>query len=83
MLEEGHRVEHSLPLLQPAQQEQVAIHVSPIWQVEPLPQENVEIHEIHSDLEEENYTSSYPVNVYTFMTSFIPTTQLSASIVNS
>ena len=71
-----HRLEQLVPLVQIAPREQVPTYVPPIQQVEPLPQANVDIHEIHNDLEEENYTSSCPVNVYTSMTSFIPTTQL-------
>ena len=55
----------------------------PIQQVEPLPQDNIEIHEIHSDLEEENTHSIFPVNVYTSMTSSIPITQSSQSIRDS
>ena len=56
------------------QPEQQILQVPPIQQVEPLPQANVEIHEIHSDLEEENNPSTFPVNFLTSMNSSIATT---------
>ena len=54
--------------------EQQIIQIPPIQQVKPFPQANIEIHEIHSDLEEENNPSIFPVNVLTSMTSSITTT---------
>ena len=46
------REENPVPQVQPIPQEQRAMQVPPIQQVEPLPHDNIEIHEIHSDLEE-------------------------------
>ena len=45
------------------QPEQQILQVPPIQQVEPFPQANMEVHEIHSDLEEENSPSTCPVDV--------------------
>ena len=60
-----------------ALQEQVPLQIPPVQQVETPPQPDVEIHEIHSDLEEEAGPISCPVNILTSMTSSIPDTQLS------
>ena len=45
-----------------------------------MPQPNLNIHEIHNELEEENTPSTFPVNIITSMTSSITTTQLSGII---
>ena len=83
MTQEVPKVEHPTPLAQPYPHEQVPMQVPPIQPVEPLPQVNIEIHEIHSDLEEKNSPSTCPINFYTSMTSSIPTTQFSGSIIDS
>ena len=72
-----------MPQVQPTPQEQRAMQVPQIQQVEPMPQANIEIHEIHSDLEEENNPSTYPIDVYNSMKSSIATTQSCASIIDS
>ena len=77
------REENPVPQVQPTPQEQRAMQVPPIQQVEPMPQANIEIHEIHSDLEEENNPSTYPIDVYTSMKSSISTTQSCGSIIDS
>ena len=56
------------------QPEQQVLEIPPIQQVEPLPQANVEVHEIHSDLDKENSPSSYHVDVFNSMTSSAITT---------
>ena len=71
MPQEVHREEHPMQVVHPAPQEQVPMQVPPIQQVEPMPQANTEIHEIHSDLDEENDSSIFPINFYTSMTSSI------------
>ena len=58
------------------QPEQQVLQIPPIQQVEPFPQDNVEVHEIHSDLDEENNPSTCPMDFFTSMTSASITTQL-------
>ena len=59
------------------------MQVPPIQRVEPPPQDDIEIHEIHSDLEEESNPSTCPVNIITSIASSIPNTQISKNMFDS
>ena len=61
-----------VPLLQIAQREQELVQVPPIQQVNPTPLADIEIHDIHNDLEEEEGTFACPVSVLTSLISSIP-----------
>ena len=64
-----------VPLLQISQREQALVQVPPIQQVNPTPLDDIEIHDIHNDMEEEEGTSSFLVSVLTSMISSIPALQ--------
>ena len=55
-------------------QEQEPLHIPPFQQVELPPQPKIEVHEIHSDLEEESYPATCLENILTSLTSSIPYT---------
>ena len=59
------------------------LQIPPVQHVEPPPQPEIEVHEIHSDLEEEAGPSTCPINILTSMTSSIPGTHLSENIFDS
>ena len=50
------------------------LQIPPVQQVEPPLQPQIEVHEIHSDLEEEDGPGTCLVNILTSMTSSIPST---------
>ena len=62
------------------QSKQQILQVPPFQQVEPFTQANIELYEIHDDIEEEKNTTTFHVDVFTSMTSSATTTQLSGSI---
>ena len=80
MPQEVPREEQSVPPVQLSPPKQVLMQIPPVQQVEPPPQADIEIHEIHSDLEEESGPSTFPVNILTSMTSSIPNTHLFENI---
>ena len=61
-----------MPLLHISQQEQALVQVPPIQQVNPPRPADIEIHDVHSDLEEEEGPSTFPVNVLTSLITSIP-----------
>ena len=77
------REEQSAPIAPLGIQEQVPLQIPLGEQVEPLPQPEIEVHEVHSDLEEEARPTTCPLNILTSMTSSIPGIQLSESIFDS
>ena len=71
--QEDLREEQMVPLLQIPQREQALMKVPPIQQVNPPPLADIEVHYIHSDLEDEEGPSTFPISVLTSMISSIPT----------
>ena len=51
------------------------MEVPPIQQVNPPPLADIEIHDVHSDLEEEDGPSTFPINFLTSLISSIPNLQ--------
>ena len=69
------REEQLVPLLQISQQEQALMKVPLIQQVNPPLPPDIQIHDVDSDLDEEEGPSTFPVNVLTSLISSIPTLQ--------
>ena len=83
MPQEVPREEQPVPPIPLSAKEQVPMQIPPNQQVEPPPQDEIEIHEIHSDLEEESWPSTFPINILTSKTSFDPNTQTPENIFDS
>ena len=65
------REEQMVALLQIAQREQELVQVHPIQQVNITPLDDIEIHDIDTDLEQEEGTSTCPASVLTSLISSI------------
>ena len=70
--QEVQREEQMVPLLQISQREKAKVQVPHIQQVNPTPLDDIEIHDIDSDLEEETGPSTCLVSILTSLVSSIP-----------